>query len=145
MAFAETGELPWAGWEIRKGETAEDSQPEAAVADGAVPSGSPINTVSAAKTLLPEVNAPTFEPIEDLVGDWKAIPARVFPRRVKLTEPVTYSIAGGSGTLPAGSEVIALSADNTANLTVTPNENSSLKGKAPIDHTNFKEVPHCRV
>ena len=47
---------------------------------------------------------PDFKPIEELVGNWKKIPASAFPRQVTLKAKAKYVFAGGAGssTAPAG-------------------------------------------
>ncbi|MEZ5324431.1 MAG: hypothetical protein R3F19_05160 [Verrucomicrobiales bacterium] len=133
--FIESGELPWTGSGSAATESGADGDKADAVLAG---SGSPIPG-SSRRTRTP-AKPPEFASIEEIVGNWKAIPATAFPRKTKLKKAVTYQISGGTGTLTAGTEVVALSSDRTGNLSVAPNETSSLRGLVAIDDTDFKAV-----
>ena len=87
----------------------------------------------------PSLAAPEFASLDEVVGNWKSIPKSAFPRRVVLKSRVTYKIGNGTGTLQAGSKVVALSSKN-GKLTVAPSEQSKMRAEVAIDLTDFKEV-----
>ncbi|MDA0814939.1 MAG: hypothetical protein O3C21_21375, partial [Verrucomicrobia bacterium] len=115
----ESGTLPWTaspgtgrGTAVTDGEATMDNAAEALDDAG----GSPIAT--APRRSRPKAKPPEFASIEDIVGNWKAIPATAFPRETTLKKNVTYPITGGTGTLAVGTEVVALSSDGLGNLTI---------------------------
>ena len=84
---------------------------------------------------------PDFKPIEELVGNWKKIPASAFPRQVTLKAKAKYIFAGGAGssTAPAGGKTFAISLSGDK-LVITPNKQSNVRGTISIDDTNYKEI-----
>lgn len=138
IAFIEEGRLPWSRSDS-PGVVAGEAEAAASIAPE-IAAEPVVSRASAPRGARPLAAAPEFAPIEEIVGAWKAIPDSAFPRKIRLRAPVTYQIAGGTGTLAAGSDVVALSASDTGVLTVAPNEKSTLQGQVPIDQTDFKEV-----
>ena len=84
---------------------------------------------------------PEFQPIEQLVGNWKQIPPSAFPRKVTLKAKAKYIFAGGAGssTAPAGAKTFAISLSGE-NLVITPNTQSNVRGTISIDDTDYKEI-----
>ena len=84
---------------------------------------------------------PDFKPIEELVGNWKKIPASAFPRQVTLKAKAKYTFAGGAGssTAPAGGKTFAISLSGDK-LVITPNKQSNVRGTISINDTNYKEI-----
>ena len=84
---------------------------------------------------------PDFKPIEELVGNWKKIPASAFPRQVTLKAKAKYIFAGGAGssTAPAGGNTFAISLSGDK-LVITPNKQSNVRGTISINDTNYKEI-----
>ena len=84
---------------------------------------------------------PDFKPIEELVGNWKKIPASAFPRQVTLKAKAKYVFAGGAGssTAPAGGKTFAISLSGDT-LVITPNKQSNVRGTISINDTNYKEI-----
>ncbi len=84
---------------------------------------------------------PEFQPIEQLVGNWKQIPPSAFPRKVTLKAKAKYIFAGGAGssTAPAGAKSFAISLSGE-NLVITPNTQSKVRGTISIDDTDYKEI-----
>ena len=84
---------------------------------------------------------PDFKPIEELVGNWKKIPASAFPRQVTLKAKAKYVFAGGAGssTAPAGGKTFAISFSGDK-LVITPNKESNVRGTISINDTNYKEI-----
>ena len=84
---------------------------------------------------------PEFQPIEQLVGNWKQIPPSAFPRKVTLKAKAKYIFAGGAGssTAPAGANTFAISLSGE-NLVITPNTQSNVRGTISIDDTDYKEI-----
>lgn len=84
---------------------------------------------------------PEFQPIEQLVGNWKQIPPSAFPRKVTLKAKAKYIFAGGAGssTVPAGAKTFAISLSGE-NLVITPNTQSKVRGTISIDDTDYKEI-----
>ena len=84
---------------------------------------------------------PDFKPIEELVGNWKKIPASAFPRQVTLKAKAKYIFAGGAGssTAPAGGKTFAISLSGDK-LVITPNKQSNVRGTISINDTNYKEI-----
>ena len=84
---------------------------------------------------------PEFQPIEQLVGNWKQIPPSAFPRKVTLKAKAKYIFAGGAGssTAPAGAKTFAISLSGE-NLVITPNTQSKVRGTISIDNTDYKEI-----
>ena len=84
---------------------------------------------------------PDFKPIEELVGNWKKIPASAFPRQVTLKAKAKYVFAGGAGssTAPAGGKTFAISLSGDK-LVITPNKQSNVRGTISINDTNYKEI-----
>jgi len=85
---------------------------------------------------------PEFQPIEELVGNWKKIPASAFPRQVTLREPATLRLSRGEGVsvLAAGRKVWALGAAPDGGLLIAPSQDAVMRGVAAVDSTDFKEV-----
>ena len=85
---------------------------------------------------------PEFEPIEEIVGHWKAIPKSVFPRKITLKKPVTLSLPGGVGKSKAGvgSQVFAIAANGSGLLAVSVSKGSKVRGRVKMEDTDFKEV-----
>ena len=135
IAIVEDGTLPWSGF----GKTDESAE-KAEDATVAVNTSSPIPGNPRSGRTRPGAAAPKFAPIDEIVGNWNAIPKSAFPRKIKLLAPVTYKIAGGTGSLASGADVVALSSSEDGLLTVAPNESSALRGEVAIDKTNFKTV-----
>lgn len=134
--YLENGTVPWEGVGSIK-----DLMPGTEIdQENAVESPAPTASPQQTQRSRPTAKPPEFAPIDELVGNWKNIPDSAFPRTVTLKKSVTYSIAGGTGTLASGTKVVALSADENGMLTVAPNEKSTLKGTAAIDDTDFKAV-----
>ncbi|MGK0186002.1 MAG: hypothetical protein ACI9R3_001785 [Verrucomicrobiales bacterium] len=131
-AYLDTGEVPWKDMASIK-----DLMPgtEVEVDETSTPSASKGTYRS-----RPQAKPPTFEPINELVGNWKKIPDSAFPRNIKLKKAVNYNIADGTGSLPSGSNVVALSTDGNGTLSVAPNDKSDLRGQVAIDDTDFKAV-----
>ena len=84
---------------------------------------------------------PEFQPIEELVGNWRQIPPSAFPRKVTLKAKAKYIFAGGAGssTAPAGAKTFAISLSGE-NLVITPNTQSKVRGTISIDDTDYKEI-----
>ena len=84
---------------------------------------------------------PEFQPIEQLVGNWKQIPPSAFPRKVTLKAKAKYIFAGGAGssTAPAGAKTFAISLSGEK-LVITPNTQSKVRGMISIDNTDYKEI-----
>lgn len=84
---------------------------------------------------------PEFQPIEQLVGNWKQIPPSAFPRKVTLKAKAKYIFAGGAGssTAPAGAKTFAISLSGEK-LLITPNTKSNVRGTISIDDTDYKEI-----
>ena len=84
---------------------------------------------------------PDFKPIEELVGNWREIPASAFPRQVTLKTKAKYVFAGGAGssTAPAGGKTFAISLSGDK-LVITPNKQSNVRGTISINDTNYKEI-----
>ena len=84
---------------------------------------------------------PEFQPIEQLVGNWKQIPPSAFPRKVTLKAKAKYIFAGGAGssTAPAGAKTFAISLSGEK-LVITPNTQSNVRGTISIDDTDYKEI-----
>ena len=84
---------------------------------------------------------PEFQPIEELVGNWRQIPPSAFPRKVTLKAKAKYIFAGGAGssTAPAGAKTFAISLSGE-NLVITPNTQSNVRGTISIDDTDYKEI-----
>lgn len=84
---------------------------------------------------------PEFQPIEQLVGNWKQIPPSAFPRKVTLKAKAKYIFAGGAGssTAPAGAKTFAISLSG-GKLVITPNTQSKVRGTISIDDTDYKEI-----
>lgn len=84
---------------------------------------------------------PEFQPIEQLVGNWKQIPPSAFPRKVTLKAKAKYIFAGGAGssTAPAGAKTFAISLSGEK-LVITPNTQSKVRGTISIDDTDYKEI-----
>ena len=84
---------------------------------------------------------PEFQPIEQLVGNWRQIPPSAFPRKVTLKAKAKYIFAGGAGssTAPAGAKTFAISLSGE-NLVITPNTQSKVRGTISIDDTDYKEI-----
>lgn len=84
---------------------------------------------------------PEFDPLEEVVGDWKAIPASAFPQNIKIEQDVAMMLPGGIGrsTAKAGTTVTAL-AINGETLTLATNATAATRGSIAMDQTNLKEV-----
>ena len=84
---------------------------------------------------------PEFQPIEELVGNWRQIPPSAFPRKVTLKAKAKYIFAGGAGssTAPAGAKTFAISLSGEK-LVITPNTQSKVRGTISIDDTDYKEI-----
>lgn len=82
---------------------------------------------------------PEFQPLEAVVGNWRDIPPSAFPRDVTLAAPVSFQMAVGSSTLPAGSMAVALGVEG-GNLIVAPSANAIAQGRVGIDDTDFKQI-----
>ena len=84
---------------------------------------------------------PEFQPIEQLVGNWRQIPPSAFPRKVTLKAKAKYIFAGGAGssTAPAGAKTFAISLSGEK-LVITPNTQSKVRGTISIDDTDYKEI-----
>ena len=137
-AFVKDGTLPWAG--IDKSPEDETASPSDApkVAQGTTPSdGGSTSGNRSRYAPAPRMESLKFSPIEEITGNWKSIPDSAFPRKTKLRKAVTYSIAGGTGQLASGSEVVALSAAEGV-LVVAPNANSKMRAQVSIDDTDFQ-------
>ena len=132
--FIEDGTLPWGRFTEEESDTAEPPVDTASSDTGAAP----ISTRG--KRTRPTAKPPKFAPIDEIVGNWSKIPDSAFPRKIKLKTAVTYNIAGGTGSLPSGSDVVALSSAGNGRLTISPNEQSTLRAQVAIDDTDFKAV-----
>jgi hypothetical protein len=112
---------------------------------GLLPGGSPKgdNNTPATNGPTPEERYPfpTFKPLEQIVGNWQAVPPTAFPREVILKSDVKFELANGAGSTvaKAGGSALALSlvADQ---LLLAPRVGSTLRGRTTLDQTNFKEV-----
>ncbi|CAN5455037.1 hypothetical protein BH23VER1_BH23VER1_00180 [soil metagenome] len=84
---------------------------------------------------------PEFEPIEEVVGDWKEIPPTAFPQNVEIDEDVTMVLGGGIGrsVAKAGSTVAAIGIEGET-LTLAPHADAAPRATIAIDKTNLKEV-----
>jgi hypothetical protein len=82
---------------------------------------------------------PDFQPIETVVGNWRAIPPRAFPRDVTLAQPVSFQMTVGSSSLPAGAKVVALGMQGD-DLIVAPSATAPARGRMNIDDTNYKDI-----
>jgi len=85
---------------------------------------------------------PEFKPIEELVGQWKAIPPSAFPRQVTLKETAKLSLTRGTGTskVEAGSKVYALAGTPEGALVIAPRIDAIMRGSVPMEATDFKDV-----
>lgn len=79
---------------------------------------------------------PKIEPLETLTKNWTVFPPTAFPRQVKLSKPVQLHMAGGSSTLPAGSNAFALGAQANV-LIIAPTETSQARGQIFVHDTNM--------
>jgi|GEM_PF-1108783 len=86
---------------------------------------------------------PPFRPIDDLLEDWTKIPPTVFPREVKLTQPVKYEMRSpdgkviGSSTMQAGRTMFAIGSNG--NQIHLANSKSANEGSfAPIESTDLQ-------
>ncbi len=84
---------------------------------------------------------PEFEPIEEVVGNWTAIPASAFPQNIQVKKDVDMMLPGGIGrsTAKAGSTVTALAISGDV-LTLATHATASTRGSITMDQTNLKEV-----
>jgi hypothetical protein len=79
---------------------------------------------------------PKIEPLESLTKNWTVFPPTAFPRQVKLSKPVQLHMAGGSSTLPAGSNAFALGAQANV-LTIAPTQDSQARGQIFVHDTDM--------
>lgn len=109
----------------------------------------PPNGASRSKAATPKEEAddprfpfPTFKPLEEVVGNWKAIPRSAFPRQVTLKKDLDFTLVArgqGSARFNAGARVYALSAEADT-LVLAPSSDSPMRAKAQIDDTDLKQV-----
>jgi hypothetical protein len=86
---------------------------------------------------------PDIKPLEELVGNWREIPERVFPREVVVKVPVELKLvsapgAGGSK-MDVGERLVALSGAGGV-LAVAPTPDAAVRGEVAVDDTDLKEV-----
>jgi hypothetical protein len=89
---------------------------------------------------------PAFQPIDQLLVGWTQFPPSVFPREIKLTQPVTRQLRRPDGTvigssdLQPGQSLFALG-NQGANLIVSLSENAASSDHfiAAIDATDLKQ------
>jgi hypothetical protein len=92
---------------------------------------------------------PTFEPIEDLVKNWTAIPAGAFKYHppVKLAKAVEFvAVINGNkfgSKIPAGGTAVAM-AQEGLDIVVAPSPSAPARAKVPLDETDLKEVLTAR-
>ncbi len=91
----------------------------------------------------PTTPVPEFQPLEELVDNWKNVPKRVFPERITLRVDAEASLIRDGRTLgqtrvPAGSKVVPLSLEN-GELEVATTASGTTKARVPLDDTDFKE------
>jgi hypothetical protein len=86
---------------------------------------------------------PEIKPLLELVGNWKQIPDRVFPREVVVNVPVELRLvsapAAGGSKMGAGEVLVALAA-REGMLDVAPTPDAAVRGAVAVDDTNLKDV-----
>ncbi|HUF63672.1 MAG TPA: hypothetical protein VMN36_16465 [Verrucomicrobiales bacterium] len=91
----------------------------------------------------PTTPAPEFQPLEELVDNWKNVPKRAFPDRVTLRADAEASLTRdgrtlGSTRIPAGSRVVPLSLES-GELEIATTASGTTTARVPVDDTDFKE------
>ncbi|MEM9280343.1 MAG: hypothetical protein AAGA96_00820 [Verrucomicrobiota bacterium] len=133
---AESGETKSA-----TGEAAMDDLPSAAPQEEPAPFPEPTLTEidGIVEDLYP---MPDIKPLLELVGNWEAIPERVFPRRVTINVPVKMALISAPGVggseMGAGELLVALSSAG-GELEVAPTEEATVRGTVPVDGTDLRE------
>lgn len=82
---------------------------------------------------------PVFKPIEEITQDWAMVPARAFPRTVRLKTPVTFETASGKTVLAAGAEALAVGMTRGF-LVLMRSRNDSARAMAPLANTDLRET-----
>ncbi len=106
------------------------------------PAQPPLSEVE--KTVLELYPMPEFPPLAALVGDWRDIPERAFPRELVIHKEMEFDLRRngqviGQRPLSEGNKVIA-SGLRDGVLTVSPVGSELLTGLIPVDDTDFKET-----
>ncbi len=82
---------------------------------------------------------PKFREITEITRDWTWMPTKAFPRRIIAKQPLVFNVAGGTASLPSGSEVSALAMDK-AMVTLARTATDSAMIQVPLASTNLKEL-----
>ena len=123
----------------------QDPVDEASRTQRSAPAGDGAVSAPKEKTLEEQVAErypmPQFKTIDDLTGQWKAIPPSAFPRKVTLKEKVNYVMTGaGTAVGAVGSPAVALSGSGGTLTIAMNNETSAFRAQVPVEHTDLKEV-----
>lgn len=92
---------------------------------------------------------PPFQPIEDLVKNWTAIPTNAFKHfpPVKLSKDVNFvAVVNGNkfgSKVPAGGSAVAMSQEGDK-IVVAPSPSAPARATVPIDDTDLKAVLTAR-
>ncbi|MEM7145789.1 MAG: hypothetical protein AAF591_11690 [Verrucomicrobiota bacterium] len=108
-----------------------------------MPPPAPEPTTSEIDQMVEELYpAPDIKPLLALVGNWEAIPARVFPREVTIRVPVRLALVSAPGVggseMGAGEVLVAVSSSGRE-LEVAPTPDATVRGRVSVDETDFKE------
>ena len=82
---------------------------------------------------------PTFKPLEEITQNWTVLPAKVFPRPIKISKDVQVKSAIGATQLKAGGNAYAIGQEG-ADLIVSPSPDGKFKGKLAIADTDIKDI-----
>ncbi|MFV1994028.1 MAG: hypothetical protein ACC661_01230 [Verrucomicrobiales bacterium] len=96
------------------------------------------------KHVLDTYPMPEIAPLLELVGDWEAVPARIFPREVELLAAAEFDLKRGGQVIgkraiEAGSRVMAR-ALHDGRLTISPLGSDLMTTVLPVDKTDFKAI-----
>ena len=104
------------------------------------PSTPPKSADEIDQDIIDKYPLPEIKTLEEIVGNWNAIPPTAFPRKIRIGRDIEVKIGSvGSTKITANTEVFATGASNGI-LTVARSLEGNLKGQIPIDETNLKEV-----
>jgi len=100
-----------------------------------------VPTVGLGKS-VPKADADGFEPpdhppLEQVVKNWREVPAKAFPRPVKLMKPVEFTMSIGKSLVGAGGTATAIAQEGDM-LIVAPTPTSMAKSKIAMDDTDLK-------
>jgi hypothetical protein len=104
------------------------------------PTPTPAPPAPGSEDLASRIPMPRIAALEEITGNWQAVPQRAFPKLIAIQEDVSFAMEGGNSMkLSAGRELhpLELAADGT--LTVAPREGSELRATIAVDKTDFKE------